>query len=522
MVASPQPTPGQADQRVRGPQARVHVNLERALDAVVEVLAPDGWAGLSFSSVSRSSGLSTRAVHNRFGDRSAMASAAFTSRSCAALLASLTEVLVAAGLLDRDPLDTSTQGVPAPTASSRFAQAVFMRPTRVDPWERVRAAVRDASAQSLERLPGAPSLRTAPDPGQPAPGTRKELAGLALWQSLQQLTTALDSVSLADAAIHLEDLREDGPSAEWLEIALDAFQRPSPALKAAVELLIVSHFDEQLAAAIQECVSPTVAAWCTPASSGPSPETAARRAYLLSIALGLVLVHDRLGAPNLDLSDEVLALAAAIQVDRKPVPLPADRAAYIEADIPFGTGDEALDRLLQATVDLVALRGFDGATTSAIARAAGCSEALIFARYPTKMALFLDASRRQQAVAYRNYDEYQTSIRTTHGMGIADALALREVQRPEASLQRSTYLEQVRLSWHDEELRASLALEFDAFVADATAADPDWAPANSPSSLHMSIALGQGISLLPTLAPNVWALPYDVITIPLAEASDPG
>jgi AcrR family transcriptional regulator len=168
------------------------------------------------------------------------------------------------------------------------------------------------------------------------------------------------------------------------------------------------------------------------------------------------------------------------------------------------------------------LRGFDGATTSAIARAAGCSEALIFARYPTKMALFLDASRRQQAVAYRNYDEYQTSIRTTHGMGIADALALREVQRPEASLQRSTYLEKVRLSWHDEELRASLALEFDAFVADATAADPDWAPANSPSSLHMSIALGQGISLLPTLAPNIWELPYDVITIPLAEAAAPG
>jgi AcrR family transcriptional regulator len=163
------------------------------------------------------------------------------------------------------------------------------------------------------------------------------------------------------------------------------------------------------------------------------------------------------------------------------------------------------------------VHGFEGPTTNSIARAAGCSEGLIFARYPTKLALFLDASKRQQAISLRNYDSYQTAVRNEHGMGIADALALREVQRPEVRLQRAIYLEQVRLTWHDEELKRTLADEFDQFVADATAADPDWAPAHSPADLHASIALGLGITMLPLLAPNAWSLPHDVITIPLAE-----
>jgi hypothetical protein len=102
-------------------------------------------------------------------------------------------------------------------------------------------------------------------------------------------------------------------------------------------------------------------------------------------------------------------------------------------------------------------------------------------------------------------------------MGIADAVAIREVQRPHVASQRATHLEQIRISWHDDELQRALAAEFDQFVADATAADPAWAPANSPAELHVSIALGFGLSLLPVLHPEAWSLPYDVVTIPLAE-----
>jgi AcrR family transcriptional regulator len=109
----------------------------------------------------------------------------------------------------------------------------------------------------------------------------------------------------------------------------------------------------------------------------------------------------------------------------------------------------------------------DGATTSGIARAAGCSDGLTFARYPSKLLLFLDASRRQQAISFRKYNADQTQVRTKHGMGIADAVAIREVQR----------------------------------------------------ALAVSIARGRGLARRPVPQPGAWSLPYDVVTIPLAERS---
>ena len=42
-------------------------------------------------------------------------------------------------------------------------------------------------------------------------------------------------------------------------------------------------------------------------------------------------------------------------------------------------------------------------------------------------------------------------------------------------------------------------------------------PASSPADLHVSIALGVGIAMLPLLAPEALGLPYDVVTIPVAE-----
>jgi hypothetical protein len=38
-------------------------------------------------------------------------------------------------------------------------------------------------------------------------------------------------------------------------------------------------------------------------------------------------------------------------------------------------------------------------------------------------------------------------------------------------------------------------------------------------ALAVSIALGLGLALLPVLHPEAWSLPYDVVTIPLAERS---
>lgn len=104
-------------------------------------------------------------------------------------------------------------------------------------------------------------------------------------------------------------------------------------------------------------------------------------------------------------------------------------------------------------------------------------------------------------------------------MGIADALAIREVQRPEIRRQRAIYLEQIRLSWHEDGLRAALEAAVEQFADDAVESDPDWAPAASDEALHFSLALGQGLALLPVLHPECWALPYDVVTVPMAASA---
>jgi AcrR family transcriptional regulator len=493
----------------RPPQARVQRNEERILDAIVEVAGTGGWADLSVAAVSRSAGLSPKAVHDRYEDRSALAAAAWTNRCGPVLRAALAEVLSAAGALE--PGSSSPARLPTvqQAAAQRHFGGTSAIPPSAEPWEKVRRAIHAAASKASDTQSG----------NVPALSDEQTSSVADLREATDALLSSLEVAESAAFAVRLAELRAAGPSAEWLTIALDVFARPSTAIRAATELVIASQFDPALAKAVARQLATTVQVWCTPVRKNPTPEIAAKRAYLLCLALGLVLAHVRADAAELELGDQQQSLFEALSTSRAPVALPKARAKYLDASVAFDTGDIALDSLLQATLDEVAARGFDGATTSSIARAAGCSDGLIFARYPSKLALFLDASKRQQAISFRNYDAYQTEVRTKHGMGIADAVAIREVQRPHVSAQRATYLEQIRISWHDDELQLALVAEFDQFVADATAADPAWAPANSPANLHVSIALGFGLSLLPVLHPEAWSLPYDVVTMPLAERS---
>ena len=488
-------------------QARVLRNEERVLDAIVEVAGTGGWADLSVAAVSRAAGLSPKAVHDRFKDRSALASAGWVNRCGPTLLASLAEVLISAGVLEPGSASPALLPTLKEAADRRHFGGAFAVPPSAEPWQAVRRAIHAAAASTGEILPD-----NAPDLSDEQVSSTTDLG-----EATDDLLASLEVVEAAAFAGRLAELRAAGPSAEWLTIALDAFARPSTAIRGATELVIASQFDPALAKAVDEQLAAIIRGWCTPARKNPTPAIAAQRAYLLCLALGLVLAYTRPGVAELEFGDQQTSLFEALSTSRAPVVLPKTRASYLDAGVSFDTGDSALDSLLEATLDEVAARGFDGATTISIAKAAGYSDGLIFARYPSKLALFLDASKRQQAISFRNYDAYQTEVRKEHGMGIADAVAIREVQRPHVNSQRATYLEQIRISWHDDELQRALSSEFDQFVADAIAADPAWAPANSPADLHVSIALGFGLSLLPVLHPEAWSLPYDVVTIPLAD-----
>lgn len=481
-------------------------NEEKVLDAVVAIVSTVGWSAVTHASVSRAAGLSTRPVHDRFGDRSALAVATWSQRTGPALQSALAEVLASCGLLDSDPSVAAPMARPAglfPEMSPATAHWQGLRVTAEAGFGRselARTRIRTKEGQSVHR-------------------TAVHEAELALASRIEALHAAIEATEEASVAVDFEELRAAGPSAAWFTIALTSFARPGPMLRAATELLVISEFDDGLATQIRNQTTALLLQWCSPSDDDISPSRAAQRAYVLAVALGLLAAHHRTGSDTLRLDDEAATLFGALLLEHQPIDLPAGQATHLATQTPIETGDPALDSLLGATLAEVAARGFDGTTVDSIARAAGCSDGLVFGRYESKLALFLDATRRQQAIAWRANEDYQAKIAALHGHPIADAVAIRELQRPEVRTQRALYLEQVRLSWHDNTLRDAQAAEYERFIDEARDTDLGGLPLDNPAALHMSIAVGFGLALLPILLPQAWGLPYDVVTVPLAEVT---
>ena len=95
---------------------------------------------------------------------------------------------------------------------------------------------------------------------------------------------------------------------------------------------------------------------------------------------------------------------------------------------------------------------------------------------------------------------------------------LRELLRPEFSHQRAVYGEELRVSCHDEGLLRKQEEQFQAFVQQQVASNPNWPPTLSAARVHMGLAIGYGVGLLAILDPEAGSLPFDVVTIPLLGA----
>lgn len=324
-------------------------------------------------------------------------------------------------------------------------------------------------------------------------GVWRERAGTALHATLHELMGAVD---------------DEAQTSAWLD-TMQHLAQPDAPLRAAVELLVISMFEPTVREAIETTVTPDVRRWCTP-SETVSPANAARRAYALMLGLGLLAAGRRPRLGRLNLRPEFESVLNALRSPTTPTALPSDRPVHVTSMTPFDTGDPIHDALLAAALEQVGRLGFDGATTMSIAGAAGVSETTIFVRYPSKLALFVDAASRQQAIAFRTNHEFTRSIAEQYGPGIAAAVDLREFLHPDVSVQRAIYAEEVRISWHDDGLRARLEAEIDAFLDDLEPTDrPNEARA------HLEYATGLGYALLPLLLRDAWTLPYDVVTQPL-------
>ncbi len=300
---------------------------------------------------------------------------------------------------------------------------------------------------------------------------------------------------------------------------LDSVIHPDETLRAAAELLMIAQFDKLVREAVVSTLGAKVAAWCASSDAGDSDSgvRAAQNAYVISLALGLLIFGRRSAASSLDFSEPFAVLHRALRSPSSPVQLPLDDFSHLDRPVPFDTGDATTDALLQSTLDAVGSDGFDRMSVDRIAVAAGSSQGALFARYPSKLSLFIDATRRQNAVAVRANAAAMGGLEALYGGGVAEAVAIREFQRPFRAHLRAITLEGIRVAWHDEDLRQAVIQELADYELEVAANGT--AVYGSGSWFHFAFAIGAGVLILPILHRECWQLPYDVVTAPILAMS---
>ena len=301
-----------------------------------------------------------------------------------------------------------------------------------------------------------------------------------------------------------------------LTAALHAFAQPSLRLRGAVELIVVSTHEPALHTMVARTCEESLTPWLVPARGGPTRTAAARHAFLFALGLGLVILSYTTASSPLDLSQEAARIAPALTSDVAPARLPAQQADHLDKEAVFGTGDPAWDALLQATLDQVGTVGFDRATVSGIAHAAGYTEGLLFARYATKRDLFVDATARMTEPATRLNQAMSDDLAKRYSWGISDAVMMREFMRPGRERVRTIVLEQYRLASHQPDVQAVVeggSAPTATMAASHVVEDPEHLPART----LVERSLGIGAPLLAAIDPEAWSLPYDVVTVPLLD-----
>jgi AcrR family transcriptional regulator len=298
--------------------------------------------------------------------------------------------------------------------------------------------------------------------------------------------------------------------------ASDRFLHPGPELQAAAELMVQALFSQEVKEAVDSDVGALVTYWTLPERGVLQRPLAAQRAFVLALLLGLMLMHRRLGYDQVDLGPSLKALLGALANPSTATRLPTARTRHLGEAMEFPDLSDVHALLLQSTLQQVGDHGFFDATVADIVYGAGVSEGFLFARYATKLDLFIDAVSRQVIFATHENERYQKLMRQRHGLGIAEAMMLREFQRPEYVRDRGLGFEVHRTAWHDSDLRKmTMRVAEEANVAERP---PELLVGHAKDHKAMmvwEISMGLGVAYLPVLNPEVWLLPYDVVTVPL-------
>jgi AcrR family transcriptional regulator len=336
--------------------------------------------------------------------------------------------------------------------------------------------------------------------------TDREHLAVALWQerlSAEVLTSLSTLIGVMEA-----------PNPSDLNDVLALFTEPSLPLQAASELMMLAATTPPLLAAIENVVSEPFKDWLTPQGRKVTKTNTGRHGYALALALGLMTLARRYPGRQVDLSGFCGRLCTALNSDVKPTRLPQLNATHLDEIASFGTDDPAWEDLLTATLMTVGKVGYDRATVTAISQAAGYTKGLLFRRYATKRDLFIDATQRIAASSMEANVAFQKTLAASLSPGVASAVMIREFMRPGRELLRNIYLEQLRLAIHDHEVRTTIDAQI-APVLEAAATGS----ADQLAFIHTEQAMANGIIQLQVLWPGAWELPFDVVEVPLNEAT---
>jgi AcrR family transcriptional regulator len=305
-------------------------------------------------------------------------------------------------------------------------------------------------------------------------------------------------------------------SGDDLGDVLAPFVHPGPELRAAIEVLLVARYEPRIALAVHDVLNERLEAWLAPRRGILSRTDAARHAFVLTLALGL-LIETRRHLPDEipDLRQELADVAAALSMPSAPVRLPAAQARHLLEPPTFDLDDPALESLLVATLREIGSHGFEGATLKTIAAEAGYTTGLIFRRYDSKLSLSLDATQRMLTNAERANEAFLASVAASSSLAVADATMTREFMRPELREMRTITFEQYRLSWHNEGMQESFRATQEEFARSLVEHEHGLSRQQALSRSFVSLARGAGIPLLADLYPPAAGLPFDVVTIPL-------
>lgn len=293
------------------------------------------------------------------------------------------------------------------------------------------------------------------------------------------------------------------------------FLEPQEPMRAAAELLVVSCFDEHVHQAVRGTLGARLDEWLTPVPRRLSAADAARRAFLVIVALGTLLETRRHDRAQFRLESEWARICEALVAPASNRSVPEVHFDHWDGDFDFDTGDPLLDRLLEATRDEIGRKGYDATTIDSIAKASGRTKGLVFSRYTNKKDLFNDTTARYAKGMVELNERAFAQLLRRRSPGVAEAVMYREYMRPGRKHLHVFALEQHRLAWHDEEMRQTVAESISGAITSRMEADPSRSRQEWEAFNFIGAAQGVGTLLLASCCPDAWTLPYQVMTIPL-------